>query len=138
MVDTGKGLVQSLCGAPNVREGIKAPFAEIGGSLRKIPQVTETTIAGQASRGILCSASEIGLSDNHEGLLILPDEYEIGADIKKYINLDDTIIEIDNKSLTNRPDSGGIMELKEICVIFDRKPFSLKLEEPERIGLPRI
>lgn len=132
MVDTGKGLVQSLCGAPNVREGIKAPFAGIGGSLRKIPVVAETVIAGQASRGILCSASEIGLSDNHEGLLILPDEYEIGADIKDYIDLDDNVIEIDNKSLTNRPDLWGHYGIaREFAAIFGRKLLPLKLEEPE-------
>jgi phenylalanyl-tRNA synthetase beta chain len=138
-VDTGNGTIQSLCGAPNVKPGIKVPFAGIGASIKKVPKVTGTIIAGQASNGILCSALEIGLSDNHEGLLILPDDYVVGADIKQYIDLDDVIIEIDNKSLTNRPDLWGHYgTAREFAAIFGRKLQPLHLEEPKDGSLPML
>lgn len=132
LVDVGGKEYQSLCGAPNVRAGIMVPFALTGGSIKKVAEVKETVIAGIASNGIICSAAEIGMSDNHEGILVLPDEYKLGEDIKKYIPLDDVVIEIDNKSLTNRPDLWGHFGIaREFAAIYGRK-----LRAPELDGPP--
>ena len=140
MVDAGEGIIQCVCGAPNVREGILAPFAKEGGSIRKISEVRKAVVAGVDSCGILCSASEIGISDNHEGIMILDGDYKPGADIKSIIAMDDVIIEIDNKSLTNRPDLWGHYGIaREMAAIFKRqlKPLAVA-ENLENGSLPDI
>ena len=139
-VDTGDGLVQSVCGAPNVREGMLAPFAKAGGAIKKVAVVGKAEVGGVESCGILCSASEIGVSDNHEGLLELPEGLKPGTDIKSVIDINDVIIEIDNKSLTNRPDLWGHYGIaREMASIFRRKLKPLVLEENlENTALPEL
>jgi len=139
-VDTGSGLVQSVCGAPNVREGMLAPFAKEGGSIKKLDHVGKVKLAGVDSCGILCSAAEIGISDNHDGLLELPEGLEVGTDIKKVIDIDDVIIEIDNKSLTNRPDLWGHYGIaREMAAIFRRKLKPIEVaEDLENPSLPDL
>ena len=140
MVDSGEGIVQCVCGAPNVREGILSPFAKEGGSIKKISEVKKAVVAGADSCGILCSASEIGISDNHEGIMILEGDYKPGTDIKSIIPMDDVIIEIDNKSLTNRPDLWGHYGIaREMAAIFKRelKPLAVA-EDLENSSLPDI
>ncbi|MDD4189296.1 MAG: phenylalanine--tRNA ligase subunit beta [Eubacteriales bacterium] len=130
LVEAGGKEYLSVCGAPNVREGVKVPFALPGGSIRKNPEVRITQIAGIASSGIICSAAEIGMSDDHEGILILPDDYETGKNIKEYIPLDDVIIEIDNKSITNRPDLWGHFGIaREFAALFGKKLKAPELDE---------
>ena len=99
VVDTGEEKVDVVCGADNAEEGIIVPFVKLGGSNKKIPKVERTNIAGFDSMGVCCSEEELGISDNNSGLMILPDDIEIGTDIKDIIPIDDIIIEIDNKSL---------------------------------------
>jgi phenylalanyl-tRNA synthetase beta chain len=140
-VDAGaNGVIQSVCGAPNVREGILVPFALEGGSIRKVEKITRAKVSGVDSCGIICSASEIGISDNHEGVLILEGDYQPGTDIKKVIDIDDIIIEIDNKSLTNRPDLWGHYGIaREMAAIFRRKLKPLEIEDGlENKTLPDI
>lgn len=139
-VDTGKGIVQSVCGAPNVREGILVPFAKEGGSIKKVAEVKKAQVSGVDSCGILCSASEIGISDNHEGVLILDGDYAPGTDIKSIIPMDDVIIEIDNKSLTNRPDLWGHYGIaREMAAIFRRTLKPLEIAEGlENSSLPDL
>lgn len=121
-IDTGDGVVQSVCGAKNIREGILIPFAKVGGSLKKIAKVEKTMIAGEESNGICCAADEIGISDDHSGLLILEGDYKVGTNIKDIIEIDDVIIEIDNKSITNRPDLWGHYGIaREIAALTKRK-----------------
>lgn len=139
-VDIGDGVVQSVCGAPNVKEGILVPFAKEGGSIRKISEVGKTQVSGVDSCGILCSAYEIGISDNHEGVLILEGDFKPGTDIKTLIDMDDVVIEIDNKSLTNRPDLWGHYGIaREMAAIFRRqlKPLDIA-ENLENKGLPDL
>ncbi len=129
-VDTGAGTVRCLCGAPNIREGVCVPFAKVGGSIKKIAEITKRTIEGVESNGVICSAAELGISDNHEGVLILPGEYKPGTDIKAIMDIEDTIIDIDNKSLTNRPDLWGHYGIaREIGAILKRKLKPLDLAE---------
>ncbi|NJD01091.1 MAG: phenylalanine--tRNA ligase subunit beta [Ruminiclostridium sp.] len=140
MVDAGEGMIQCVCGAPNVREGVLAPFAKEGGSIKKISEVKKVVVSGVDSCGILCSASEIGISDNHEGILILDGNYKPGTDIKSIIAMDDVIIEIDNKSLTNRPDLWGHYGIaREMAAIFRRKLKPLEVAENlENSNLPYL
>lgn len=129
-VDTGAGTVRCLCGAPNVREGILVPFAKLGGSIKKIPEVVKRTIEGVESCGVICSPAELGISDGHEGVMILPAEYKVGTDIKSVLDIEDIIIDIDNKSLTNRPDLWGHYGIaREISAILKRKLKPLELAE---------
>jgi phenylalanyl-tRNA synthetase beta chain len=108
IVDTGSGdPVQVVCGAPNARGGMKSVFSPPG---TFIPGKNITlgvgTIRGVESRGMLCSAFELQLSDDHEGILDLPADAPVGMPYAQWAQLDDPVIEI---NLTpNRPDCTGI------------------------------
>ena len=107
-VDAGTGEDLSIvCGAPNLSVGMYVPCALIGGSLKGLPKVERIKLRGVYSNGVLASEKELGISDNHTGIMELDKSYQIGEDIKKYIPIDDIVVEIDNKSLTNRPDMWG-------------------------------
>lgn len=94
-VDGGKGdALPIVCGAPNVVAGMKAPLAIVGCVLSPDFTVKKTTIRGVESVGMLCSERELGISDDHEGIMSLPESYNTGVPLKKYIE-DDTVIEID-------------------------------------------
>lgn len=133
LVDIGNENVQVVCGAPNVREGIVLPFVKVGGSNQKISKVQSTTLCGKESNGVCCSAYELGISDDNSGIMILDENIKPGTDIKDVIPIDDIIFEIDNKSLTHRPDLWGHYGIaREIAAITGRslKPINLDgLEE---------
>ncbi|MHB8066022.1 MAG: phenylalanine--tRNA ligase subunit beta [Ruminiclostridium sp.] len=121
-VDSGDGILQIVCGAPNVTEGILVPLAKIGGSVKKLPELGKVKLVGIESFGMLCSAQELGISDDHSGLLILAGDYAPGTDIKSIVDIDDVIVEIDNKSLTNRPDLWGHYGIaREIAAIYGKE-----------------
>jgi len=102
-VDTGSGIVDIVCGAPNVREGMKVALATDGGAVCG-HKITPATIAGFTSYGMCCSEAELGLSDDNSGIWEIVDDIALGTDIKTVYDVDDIIFEVDNKSLTNRPD----------------------------------
>ena len=102
-VNTGSDIVDIVCGAPNVRVGLKVALATAGGSVCGHP-IAPATIAGFTSYGMCCSEAELGISDDHSGIWELDDTLPLGADIKTIYDIDDIIFEVDNKSLTNRPD----------------------------------
>ena len=78
-VDTGAGVVQVVCGAPNARTGMKGVFARAGLTIPGTGlQLKAGTIRGQASNGMLCSAREMGLSDEHDGIIDLPADAPLG------------------------------------------------------------
>ncbi len=128
-VDSGDGELQIVCGAPNVTEGILVPLAKIGGSVKNMSKLGKVKLVGVESSGMLCSAKELGITDDHSGLLILDGDYAPGTDIKSIIDIDDVIIEIDNKSLTNRPDLWGHYGIaREIAAIYGRELKPMKLD----------
>lgn len=125
-IDNGKEEIQVVCGAPNAREGLLVawlpPGATVPATFDKDPLVLESReIRGQVSNGMLASASELGLSDDHSGIL----EISIGQpgdDFAKTFGLDDYIIDIENKMFTHRPDCFGLLGIaREISGIQGKK-----------------
>ncbi len=107
-VSDGTTIHQVVCGAPNVRAGLKVPLALIGAVLGEL-KIKKARLRGVESSGMLCSERELGISDSHAGLLELADDAPVGTDIRRYLQLDDTIIELD---LTpNRSDCLGMVGL---------------------------
>lgn len=94
-VTDGQGTVQVVCGAPNVRSGMKAPFARVGARLPGDFEIRRANLRGAESCGMLCSEAELRLSDNHEGLMELPAEAVTGQDLAAYLGLDDQMIDVD-------------------------------------------
>ena len=127
-VDIGKEQLTVLCGAPNVALNQKVAFIKVGGHIGDIT-ITKKEIAGIESCGMCCAEDELGISDDHQGIMILPDSWEIGKDLKYYIpEMDDIIVEIDNKSLTNRPDLWGHYGIaREIAAITKHELIPLEL-----------
>lgn len=102
-VDDGSGeLLQIVCGAPNAAKGIKVPLAKIGAVLPGNFKISKGKLRGEVSFGMLCSARELGLSQDHAGLLELEASAVVGQDIRQALDLDDTIFEI--KLTPNRAD----------------------------------
>ena len=128
MVDTGKEKLQVICGAPNVKEGAKVAYAQVG-SVVHGQKIGQATLAGQISNGMCLSEKELGISDDHSGIIILDDDVKLGEDIKNIIPIDDVVYEVDNKSLTNRPDLWGHYGIaREIAAITKRKLKPLDIE----------
>lgn len=110
-VDTGGDeLVQVVCGAPNARQGLVVAFAQVGGVLPSGMKLKKAKLRGVVSMGMLCSSSELGLSDESEGIMELPDNAPVGTDLIDYLELDDSIIDID---LT--PDRGDCLSIRGIA-----------------------
>ncbi len=106
-VDIGEDeLTDVVCGAPNVRVGMKTAFAKLGAKIGDI-EITPRKLAGYTSSGMCCSEKEIGISDDNSGIMDITDEVANGTDLKDLYEIEDIIFEVDNKSLTNRPDLWG-------------------------------
>lgn len=106
-VDAGENeLTDVVCGAPNVRAGMKTAFAKVGAKLGEIT-IAPRPLAGFMSNGMCCSEAEIGISDDNSGIMEITDDVANGTDIKDIYQIDDIVFEVDNKSLTNRPDLWG-------------------------------
>ena len=107
LVDTGSGQVQVVCGAPNARTGMKGVFAAAGTVIPRTGALLKAgNIRGQDSNGMLCSAYEMGLSDDHEGIIDLPADAPVGMPFAKVMGLDDPVIDV---GITpNRADCLGI------------------------------
>ena len=106
-VDAGEAeLTDVVCGAPNVRVGMKTAFAKVGAKIGEI-EIAPRSLAGYMSYGMCCSEKEIGISDDNSGIMEITDDIPNGTDLKDVYAIDDIIFEVDNKSLTNRPDLWG-------------------------------
>ncbi|QRN41726.1 MAG: phenylalanine--tRNA ligase subunit beta [Neisseriaceae bacterium] len=121
-VDIGKDKpIQIVCGATNVKPGIKVPCALPGAILPGDFKIKPTIMRGENSDGMLCSAQELGLPET-EGLMILPDNAPIGVNIRDYLHLDDDILEI--KSTPNRADCLSIKGIAREVVALTNAPFT--------------
>lgn len=120
VVDCGSQKFNSVCGAPNCRLGLKVAFAPVGTTING-GVIKEATVAGFPSQGVCCSAKELGMSRWHEEVLEIPQSIPNGAALIDYIPETDTLIEIDNKSLTHRPDLWGHYGFaREFSAVFGR------------------
>ncbi len=115
-VSDGNEQFQVVCGAPNVRAGLKVPFAKIGAVLPGDFVIKKAKLRGVESHGMLCAEAELGLSDSSDGLFELSAEATVGLDFRAYMHLDDHMIEVD---LTpNRSDCLSIVGLaREVAVL---------------------
>ncbi len=142
-VDTGSGIVDIVCGAPNVREGMLVALATDGGCVSGHP-IAPATIAGYTSYGMCCSESELGISDDNSGIWDiekdLPAGTKLGTDIKTIFDIDDIIFEVDNKSLTNRPDLWSHYGIaREFATITGRELKAPALVDVDKYsGLPAV
>ncbi|MBQ8567774.1 MAG: phenylalanine--tRNA ligase subunit beta [Oscillospiraceae bacterium] len=130
-VDAGEPeLTDVVCGAPNVREGMKTAFAKVGAKLGEL-DITPRKLAGYTSYGMCCSEKELGISDDNSGIIDITEDVANGTDIKELYQIDDIIFEVDNKSLTNRPDLWGHYGIaREFAALAGRE-----LKKPEMIDL---
>ena len=102
-VDAGTGeVLQIVCGAPNAAAGMKVPCAVVGAVLPGEFEIKKAKLRGVESFGMLCSARELGLSEDHGGLYALPEDAPVGTDVRDYLGLDDTLFTI--KLTPNRAD----------------------------------
>ena len=133
MVDNGIETVQVVCGGSNLKEGMLVAFAQLGAKVRwhgegDLVTMEKAKIRGEESLGMICASSELGLesmfpsTDDH-GIMDLTDKkFKVGQPLSKALGLDDVIYDIDNKSLTNRPDLWGHYGMaREIAAIYDIK-----------------
>jgi phenylalanyl-tRNA synthetase beta chain len=93
--DGSEERLQIVCGAPNARTGIRVPLAKVGAKIGPDFKIKRARLRGVESCGMLCSAKELGLSDDHSGLMELPGDAPLGTGLQDYLSLDDTVIEVD-------------------------------------------
>ena len=118
-VDIGAGEnLQIICGALNVRQDLKVAVATVGSVLPNKLKIKRAKLRGVESNGMLCSESEIGISDSHEGIIELDSKAKIGDDVREVLDLDDQIIELD--ITPNRGDCFSVLGVaREACVNYN-------------------
>lgn len=123
-VTDGSEEYQVVCGAPNVAAGQIVPFAKIGAVLGDI-KIKEAKLRGVDSFGMICSERELGLTDEHNGIMVLPEDTPLGADINGIVGTGDTVVEFN--ATPNRPDWLSVIGVaREASAVFKRP---LKLPE---------
>jgi len=129
-VNDGSGApVQVVCGAPNVRVGLKTYFARVGGNVNGM-KIGPAKLAGVDSFGMCCGGNELGIEADTSGIVELDNSLVVGTDIKDILPVEDVLIEVDNKSLTNRPDLWGHYGIaREFATIFKRELKPLEKED---------
>jgi phenylalanyl-tRNA synthetase beta chain len=142
-VNAGREKLQVVCGAPNARAGLKAPLALVGTELGTL-QIKAAVVRGVESRGMLCSAKELGLSEDHSGLLELPAGAKPGQDLRKILDLDEPVLTF--KLTPNRADCLSILGIaREVSALTGAKlktpavkavPARSKARHPFRITHP--
>ena len=109
-VNDGEHEHQVVCGAPNAQAGLISAFARVGATLPEGMRIKQAKLRGVESHGMLCSAAELGLGDDHDGILSLPDDAPLGTPVAEYLATNDVIIDLD---LT--PNRGDCLSLKGIA-----------------------
>ena len=126
----GDELIDIVCGAPNCRLGIKVAVAMVGAVLPGNFKIKKAKLRGQPSFGMLCSFSELGMGDDHSGIMELPNDAPIGTDLRTYLHLNDKSIEVD---LTpNRADCLGMKGIAREVGVLNQ----LDVTEPKTHAVP--
>ncbi|MBQ3022098.1 MAG: phenylalanine--tRNA ligase subunit beta [Clostridia bacterium] len=137
-VDGGDRIYDCVCGAPNARLGLKVAFAKVGGSVPGL-EIAKREVAGYMSEGMCCSEAELGISDENSGIMELDSSLKNGTDLKEIFDIDDVVFEVDNKSLTNRPDLWGHYGIaREFAALTNQELKPLALTEPQYSGDHKI
>ena len=127
----GDELLDIVCGAPNCRQGLKVVVATVGATLPGDFKINKAKLRGQPSHGMLCSSKELGLDDDHGGIIELPADAPVGSDYREWLGLDDVSLDVD---LTpNRADCLGIKGIaREVGVLnnLDVKAFDVAAVAP--------
>ncbi len=145
-VDVGGEILQIVCGAPNVRAGMKAPLARVGAKLPGGMDIRQAKMRGVESFGMLCSARELGLSQDHAGLLELDAGAATGADIRAVLALDDHVLTL--KLTPNRADCLSVLGVaREVSAlagvalvqpVFAAVPASVADRLPVKVSAPDL
>ena len=132
-VDVGAGdPLQIVCGADNVDAGQNVAVATVGTLLPGEFKIKKSRIRGVDSRGMICSEDELELGHDHSGIWVLPEGLEAGRPVLAALGLEDWVLEIDNKSITHRPDLWGHRGIAgEVAAITGRELLPLDLSLPE-------
>jgi phenylalanyl-tRNA synthetase beta chain len=126
--------LQIVCGAQNFEAGDKVPVALVGATLPNGMTIKKAKLRGVESRGMNCSASELGLGDDHDGLMILPSDAPVGMPFAEYQGMSDTILELE--ITPNRPDCLSVVGVaREIGAVLG-VPSSVPASTPEECGAP--
>lgn len=133
-VDAGDQVYDVVCGAPNARAGIKTAFVKVGGQVGDM-KIGPAKLRGVESFGMCCSPKELGISDDHSGIMELDPSLKNGTDLKEVFPIEDVIFEVDNKSLTNRPDLWGHYGMaREFAALTGRKLRELPVKDSDYVG----
>lgn len=132
-VNTGKKILTIVCGAPNIAEGQIAPLALVGAQVIDSKNgesftITAAKIRGVESQGMLCSPAELGLSDDHNGILLLSNDTPIGIPLEKVATFNDTIFDVEVTS--NRPDAMSVIGLAREAAAAVHGVFTFKRPAP--------
>ena len=125
-IDTGKEVLQVVCGAPNIEVGDIIPLAKVGTVLPlegdKTLKIKKGKLKGVESFGMLCSAKELKLSNDHGGIMKLDKDTPLDLPLSTILETSDTLLEIDNKSITHRPDLWGHLGFaREVAAVLNGK-----------------
>lgn len=119
-VNDGSETFQVVCGAPNVRAGIKVAFARVGAVLPGNLKIKKAKLRGSESCGMICSGAELELSEEHDGIIELAADAPVGDDLRNYLDLNDVIIDIDLTS--NRADCLCMMGIAREVALLNKLP----------------
>lgn len=128
--------LEVVCGAPNVAEGQIICYAPVGTTIPgpdgKGLKLKKAKIRGIVSLGMICAEDELGLGDDHDGILVLPPETPVGQPVADVLDLRDTIIDIENKAITHRPDLWGHVGIARDLAAILRRTFTAPEVESAR------
>lgn len=117
--------MQIVCGASNVRAGLKVALAMVGACLPGGFNIKESKLRGELSQGMLCSVSELGMAEQSDGIMELEQDAPVGEDLRAYLNLDDHVIDVD---LTpNRADCFSVLGIAREVAVLNQLPLLEKV-----------
>lgn len=134
-VKVGEEVLQIVCGAPNARAGLKAPCALVGAELPGI-QIKQAKVRGVESFGMMCSAKELGIATEANGILELPADAPVGQDIREYLDLNDSTYTL--KLTPNRADCLSIVGIARDVVAMTGAPMTAPEVSPAVVASPLL
>jgi phenylalanyl-tRNA synthetase beta chain len=136
LVSDGADQVQVVCGAPNAAVGLKIPFARVGARLPGGLEIKKAKLRGVESFGMLCGASELNLSDDDSGLLVLPESAPLGVTLEQYLSLKDHVIELD--ITPNRGDCFSVLGIARELAVINQMPLNMPEIAPQSATLEDV